>query len=192
MKDLDYSINCLASFPCKNSIWSVVRRLCIADAMYHLWQERNTRLFQKKERSSKVLVKCIMDSVKSRLLTLKVRSSSAIKEVEEKWEIQLWKLCSTRRIGGFSFKGVCSLVMMPGLLSLCSLYGAIVSKLMPSKVTYSPVWVRVDWYMGCPYLGNVDMKLWYGENGELGILLCFDSIRDLLCLRLDCIGARDF
>ncbi|GJS47658.1 hypothetical protein Tco_0597779 [Tanacetum coccineum] len=27
-----------------NSIWSIIRRLCLADTVYHVWQERNCRL----------------------------------------------------------------------------------------------------------------------------------------------------
>ncbi|GJU88478.1 hypothetical protein Tco_1300901 [Tanacetum coccineum] len=50
--------------PGKNSIWSIVRRLCIADTI-------------------------IINSVRSKLLTLKVKDSSAVSEVEAKWGIQL-------------------------------------------------------------------------------------------------------
>ncbi|GJV81325.1 serine decarboxylase-like protein [Tanacetum coccineum] len=45
--------------PGKNSIWSIVRRLCIADTVYHIWIERKSRIFQQKSIS--------------KLLTLKVK-----------------------------------------------------------------------------------------------------------------------
>ncbi|GKA27215.1 RNA-directed DNA polymerase, eukaryota, reverse transcriptase zinc-binding domain protein [Tanacetum coccineum] len=91
LKDLDRSIEWIASLPCKNNIWSVVRRLCLADIVYHLWQERNTRIFQKKERSIKGINLVIKDSVKSRLVTLRVKNTSDVKSIEEKWGIKLMK-----------------------------------------------------------------------------------------------------
>ncbi|GJR50539.1 RNA-directed DNA polymerase, eukaryota, reverse transcriptase zinc-binding domain protein [Tanacetum coccineum] len=91
LKDLDRSIEWIASLPCKNNIWSVVRRLCLADIVYHLWHERNTRIFQKKERSIDGITVVIKDSVKSRLMTLRVKNTSVVKSVEEKWGIKLMK-----------------------------------------------------------------------------------------------------
>nr|GFA50274.1 reverse transcriptase zinc-binding domain-containing protein [Tanacetum cinerariifolium] len=82
MYDLENCIGYLTVLPCKNSIWSVVRRLCFADTMYHIWQERNTKIFHKKERSSKSLTINILDSVKSRLLTLKVKNSNAVEKMD--------------------------------------------------------------------------------------------------------------
>nr|GEY08298.1 RNA-directed DNA polymerase, eukaryota, reverse transcriptase zinc-binding domain protein [Tanacetum cinerariifolium] len=54
--DLDGCIPKVSNLPCKNSIWSIVRILCIANTVYHIWQEKNTRLFQQKTRNSKVLL----------------------------------------------------------------------------------------------------------------------------------------
>ncbi|GJT90597.1 RNA-directed DNA polymerase, eukaryota, reverse transcriptase zinc-binding domain protein, partial [Tanacetum coccineum] len=68
LNDLESSMNSLASLPCKNNIWSVVRRLCVADTVYHLWQERNLRTFQDKNRSYKCLITVIKDNIKSRLI----------------------------------------------------------------------------------------------------------------------------
>ncbi|GJV60023.1 hypothetical protein Tco_1466123 [Tanacetum coccineum] len=60
--------------PGKNSIWSIVRRLCIADTI-------------------------IINSVRSKLLTLKVKDSSAVSEVEAKWGIQLIYLIEVWSLG---------------------------------------------------------------------------------------------
>ncbi|GKB59295.1 RNA-directed DNA polymerase, eukaryota, reverse transcriptase zinc-binding domain protein [Tanacetum coccineum] len=81
---LDECMMQLSKLPCKNSIWSIVRRLCIADTVYHLWIERNSRLFHQHEKSSINILKQILGSVSSRLMTLRVKSSSAVKEVEVK------------------------------------------------------------------------------------------------------------
>ncbi|GJV69944.1 RNA-directed DNA polymerase, eukaryota, reverse transcriptase zinc-binding domain protein [Tanacetum coccineum] len=66
MKDLDSSMNRLANLPCKNSVWSIVRRFCVADIVYHL-------------------------CVRSRLLTLKVKNINGVKDVEDKWGIHMMK-----------------------------------------------------------------------------------------------------
>ncbi|GKE72197.1 hypothetical protein Tco_1534238, partial [Tanacetum coccineum] len=83
LKNMDNSMLKLSNMPCTNSIWSIVRRLTIASTVYHLWQERNFRMFQKKERSPVILYKVIRDNVRCRLLSLKVKNSKSVKDVEE-------------------------------------------------------------------------------------------------------------
>ncbi|GJY66220.1 hypothetical protein Tco_0468458 [Tanacetum coccineum] len=88
IKNLEDCMTKLANLPCKNSIWSIVRRLCVADIVYHMWNERNSKIFKQKEESTKSTLQYIMRSVGSRLMTLKVKESNVVKEVESKWEIQ--------------------------------------------------------------------------------------------------------
>ena len=45
LNSLDESIDVLSKLPCKKNIWSIVRRLAIADIFYHIWFERNQRHF---------------------------------------------------------------------------------------------------------------------------------------------------
>nr|GEW37931.1 hypothetical protein [Tanacetum cinerariifolium] len=68
---------------------SIQRKLTIASTVYHIWQERNFRVFQKKERSPSILCQVIRDNVKCRLLSLKVKNSKAVKDVEEVWKITM-------------------------------------------------------------------------------------------------------
>ncbi|GKC36740.1 RNA-directed DNA polymerase, eukaryota, reverse transcriptase zinc-binding domain protein [Tanacetum coccineum] len=42
----DDIINGLAEMPNKSSIWSIIRRLCLAYAVYSIWRERNNRVFR--------------------------------------------------------------------------------------------------------------------------------------------------
>ncbi|GKB33426.1 RNA-directed DNA polymerase, eukaryota, reverse transcriptase zinc-binding domain protein [Tanacetum coccineum] len=79
----------MASLPCKSSIWSIVRRLCVADTVYHLWIKRNTRIFKQKKKSTKSTLHQILSSVSSRLMTLKVKKSNAVKKVEDRWGIHI-------------------------------------------------------------------------------------------------------
>nr|GEZ10239.1 hypothetical protein [Tanacetum cinerariifolium] len=82
----------LAYLPCKNSIWSIVRRLCIADVVYHIWMERNSRIFNQMSMSSSNTTQSIINSVRNRLSTLKVKHTAAVVEVESKWGINLKKV----------------------------------------------------------------------------------------------------
>ncbi|GJR36050.1 RNA-directed DNA polymerase, eukaryota, reverse transcriptase zinc-binding domain protein [Tanacetum coccineum] len=90
--NLSECLHKLASLPCKNSIWSIVRMLCIADIVYHLWLERNTRIFHQRNMSNSSLKHTIINSVRSRLLTLKVKHTNAVRDVKSKWGIQMAKV----------------------------------------------------------------------------------------------------
>ncbi|GJW65681.1 RNA-directed DNA polymerase, eukaryota, reverse transcriptase zinc-binding domain protein [Tanacetum coccineum] len=50
-----------------NKIWNVVRSLAIAATMYHIWTERNNRLFQNIERDGKCVMNAIIDDVRLKL-----------------------------------------------------------------------------------------------------------------------------
>nr|GEX77632.1 hypothetical protein [Tanacetum cinerariifolium] len=47
VNNLEDCVERISILPCKNSIWSIVRRLCLADTVYHLWQARNNMIFMK-------------------------------------------------------------------------------------------------------------------------------------------------
>ncbi|GJT16918.1 RNA-directed DNA polymerase, eukaryota, reverse transcriptase zinc-binding domain protein [Tanacetum coccineum] len=83
LKNLENNVCKFLNMPYKNSIWSIVRRLTIASTVYHIWQERNLKVFQKMIRSPQILIQIILDSVKSRLLSLKVKNSSVVKAVKK-------------------------------------------------------------------------------------------------------------
>ncbi|GJU06197.1 RNA-directed DNA polymerase, eukaryota, reverse transcriptase zinc-binding domain protein [Tanacetum coccineum] len=96
LKDLDECMIKFSKLPCKNSIWSIVRRWCLVDPVYHLWIERNARLFHQEEKSNNNMLKHILGSVSNRLMTLRVKNSNAVKEVEDKWGIMMMKMQTTR------------------------------------------------------------------------------------------------
>ena len=78
-----------SKLPCKNSIGSVVRRLCFGAIIYFLWQERNFRNFRNEKRDWNTLFKMICETVKTRLLGLKVMKSAVVDRVKQVWGIQL-------------------------------------------------------------------------------------------------------
>ncbi|PWA92789.1 Nucleotide-binding, alpha-beta plait [Artemisia annua] len=95
LKNLDDSVEALANLPCKNNIWSIVRRITITNTVYHIWLERNQMLFQKIDRTADVVIQIIIDSVRSKLLTLKVKDTEVIRKVENVWQVQLQRKCGS-------------------------------------------------------------------------------------------------
>ncbi|GJS50336.1 reverse transcriptase zinc-binding domain-containing protein [Tanacetum coccineum] len=70
-----------------NSINSIVRRLCFAASVYLVWQERNSRIFRDEARSTEELFKILIDVVRMRLLSLKVKRSTAVLRIQERWNV---------------------------------------------------------------------------------------------------------
>ncbi|XP_071733555.1 uncharacterized protein [Rutidosis leptorrhynchoides] len=67
--------NMLANKKCSKSIWSIIRRLVVAAIIYHIWQERNDRLFKAGQRNVNTLCKHIEEVVRLRLMGLKILKS---------------------------------------------------------------------------------------------------------------------
>ncbi|GKD46818.1 hypothetical protein Tco_1271463, partial [Tanacetum coccineum] len=61
--------------PMNNNIWSIIRRLVCAAAVYFVWQERNKRMFGEEKRDSEELIKIVTESVTMKLMGLKVKDS---------------------------------------------------------------------------------------------------------------------
>ncbi|PWA58015.1 Gamma interferon inducible lysosomal thiol reductase GILT [Artemisia annua] len=84
---LDYAPNSLTHIvpyvcnrPINRSIWSILQRLVIGALIYFVWQERNLRRFQHKNRPVKELYGIIRENVRLRLLSLKIRNSKQAKD----------------------------------------------------------------------------------------------------------------
>ena len=74
-----------------NNIWGVVRRLILVASVYCIWNERNSRIFKEECKSHEDVGKLIIDNVKWKLLSLKVKDSNAVREVERLWSIRFNK-----------------------------------------------------------------------------------------------------
>ncbi|PWA46891.1 reverse transcriptase domain, Reverse transcriptase zinc-binding domain protein [Artemisia annua] len=77
-----------------NNIMSVVRRLLLAASVYDIWKERNGRIFRDVTRSSEDVFKGIMETVKTRLMSLTVRESVAVRRMESLWGITCKRVVS--------------------------------------------------------------------------------------------------
>ena len=83
-----------SSLKANRNIWSIIRRLVLGAAVYFVWQERNTRLFQNCERNVNVLVQSIMECIKWRIMNFVVKDTEAVKEVEKLWNVQIKRVKS--------------------------------------------------------------------------------------------------
>ncbi|KAL8255425.1 hypothetical protein R6Q59_033646 [Mikania micrantha] len=70
-----------------NSIWSIVNRLVFAATVYYIWQERNLRQFENCNRPVEDLSSLILETVRLRILSLRVKRSSAAMQVWKHWDI---------------------------------------------------------------------------------------------------------
>lgn len=70
-----------------NSLVNVVNRLVLGSLVYFLWQERNLRIFQKKHRSSKQVINLIEETVRMKIMGLKIRNVSRVFNSLRLWNI---------------------------------------------------------------------------------------------------------
>ncbi|XP_071700677.1 uncharacterized protein [Rutidosis leptorrhynchoides] len=82
-------VNSLAEFPFRNQIWDIINRLSVTAAVYHIWNERNCRMFRGRRRSEMNLIMVIIDGIKLKLTTLIVKRSNAIRVAEKNWGLIL-------------------------------------------------------------------------------------------------------
>lgn len=75
--------------PSNSTIGSVLRRMVLATAIYHIWKEWNSRLFTDEVVDWKTMLKIITESVKLKLLNLKVKQSTQVKIVGQEWEVEM-------------------------------------------------------------------------------------------------------
>ncbi|GJY41345.1 RNA-directed DNA polymerase, eukaryota, reverse transcriptase zinc-binding domain protein [Tanacetum coccineum] len=72
-----------------SGIWSIVRRLCLAGAVYAIWRERNNKIFRDEECSWEVTLKMICETVRLRLMGLNVKDSMTVQQVAVRWNVNL-------------------------------------------------------------------------------------------------------
>ena len=72
----------------KNNFGWAVDKLILAASVYFIWQERNRRLFTGVSRNVESVISCIKDSVKTRLLALKVKKSTKSQRIASKWGLK--------------------------------------------------------------------------------------------------------
>ncbi|GKD40802.1 hypothetical protein Tco_1261009 [Tanacetum coccineum] len=72
-----------------NSIWSIVRRLCLAATVYAIWRERNCRIFREEACSWEVVLEKICETVRLKLMGLKVKNTVVVQLVSIKGNVMM-------------------------------------------------------------------------------------------------------
>ncbi|GJT59972.1 RNA-directed DNA polymerase, eukaryota, reverse transcriptase zinc-binding domain protein [Tanacetum coccineum] len=72
---------------CNKSIGSILMRIVLVSTVYHIWKERNARLFTSELVDDKTMIKIITDNIKLQLIGLKVKRSPNMKKVVMEWNI---------------------------------------------------------------------------------------------------------
>ncbi|GKF73072.1 RNA-directed DNA polymerase, eukaryota, reverse transcriptase zinc-binding domain protein [Tanacetum coccineum] len=90
MTSLVEIVNIISNGRNKNNIGMVVNKLMLAATVYFLWQERNQRAFINESRSEEIVCKIIIEQVRNKLLSLKIKKSSNVIKEAKKWNLQ-WK-----------------------------------------------------------------------------------------------------
>ncbi|GKB89360.1 reverse transcriptase zinc-binding domain-containing protein, partial [Tanacetum coccineum] len=111
----DDIVRSIAEKPCLNSIWSVIRRLCLGAAVYYIWQERNYKIFKDQKRKWSIVWQLVYDNIKTRLMGLTVKNSKAVEDAAAIWEVKL-NYKASRMFGGIVSSMVCYIVR--GLLDM--------------------------------------------------------------------------
>ncbi|PWA89282.1 hypothetical protein CTI12_AA034600 [Artemisia annua] len=73
------------------SIWSIIQRLVLGAVVYHLWIERNNRIFQNKSRNIADICNIVREAVRLRLLSLKIKGSKRSLDASRIWNFQVMK-----------------------------------------------------------------------------------------------------
>ncbi|MFS7917031.1 putative reverse transcriptase zinc-binding domain-containing protein [Helianthus anomalus] len=70
-------VNYMCSLPGTNSVWSIINRLTLGAAVYYIWQERNLRVHESRSRSADEVLNLIKETVRLRLMGVKVAKTAA-------------------------------------------------------------------------------------------------------------------
>ncbi|GJT56941.1 hypothetical protein Tco_0991995 [Tanacetum coccineum] len=78
-------ISGIVNKPATNSIWSIIQRLVLGATVYYLWQERNIRRVNHMFRSQDVVLKCIVDTIRLKLMGLSLKRTADVEKATSIW-----------------------------------------------------------------------------------------------------------
>ena len=79
-----------------NSIASIIGKIGIAACVYNIWKERNFRIFQNIQRTELVVLSNIKEDVKWKIMSLKMKNSTAVRRFLDRWSIPVSCVCVSR------------------------------------------------------------------------------------------------
>ncbi|KAK1429871.1 hypothetical protein QVD17_12158 [Tagetes erecta] len=93
MSNVRANWNDITSWLCSRSksrsLKNVVARLLVAGTVYYIWQERNNRLFNNHARPPDILSNTILDTIRYRLMGLKLKQTEAVVQQLAEWKIDV-------------------------------------------------------------------------------------------------------
>ncbi|GJT69902.1 RNA-directed DNA polymerase, eukaryota, reverse transcriptase zinc-binding domain protein, partial [Tanacetum coccineum] len=107
--DWENILNRVTDMACKNSIRSVLRRVVLAACVYYIWDERNKRFFDNQKRNHEALMQLIINNIRMKLVSLKVKNSIQVSTVSKDFfclleQTVVNKAALRLRIGGYRLR----------------------------------------------------------------------------------------
>ncbi|GKD28050.1 hypothetical protein Tco_1234264 [Tanacetum coccineum] len=78
----------VAEQPCNNAIRSVVRRITLATAVYYIWKERKSRIFNDTKFPCENILQMIMENIMLQTQRLQVKKSKQVCKVAMEWNVK--------------------------------------------------------------------------------------------------------
>lgn len=76
-----------------------MRRLLVGATIYQIWQEKNIRSFQNKKRTEEVIIQVIVECLRTKLMSLTVKDSIVVREMEERWNMEMMRNATKEKKG---------------------------------------------------------------------------------------------
>ncbi|GJT85208.1 hypothetical protein Tco_1066925 [Tanacetum coccineum] len=84
---IDAIINDIKPFAARRTSRSIIAKLVVAATTYFIWQERNGRLFKNSKRTVSQVIECIMNSVRLKLMSCRLKKTSSALVMAKDWNI---------------------------------------------------------------------------------------------------------
>ncbi|GKD24017.1 hypothetical protein Tco_1225720 [Tanacetum coccineum] len=81
------TIDDIIPFAARKTSKSVIAKLVVAATSYFIWQERNGRLFKNKKRTVNQVVDCIMNTVRLKLMSCRLKKSCSACDIVKAWNL---------------------------------------------------------------------------------------------------------
>ncbi|GJW42637.1 hypothetical protein Tco_0071436 [Tanacetum coccineum] len=80
-------IDDIIPFAARKTSKSVIAKLVVAATSYFIWQERNGRLFKNMKRTVNQVVECIMNTVRLKLMSCRLKKSRSACDIVKAWKL---------------------------------------------------------------------------------------------------------
>ncbi|GKB48885.1 hypothetical protein Tco_0899638, partial [Tanacetum coccineum] len=90
---IDAIINDIKPFAARRTSRSIIAKLVVAATTYFVWQERNGRLLKNSKRMVSQVIECIMNSVRLKLMSCRLKKTSSALVMAKDWNISESTLC---------------------------------------------------------------------------------------------------